>query len=252
MSQKTKTISAVIIARNEAPRIASCIASLGFADEIIVVDNGSTDKTAAIAKECSAKVVFSNEQSFSKIRMQGMEASVGEWIVYVDADEIVTDGLKRAICDAARNTDEDIAAYRFTRRNTYLGTPWPATEKLERMFKRTRLSGWFGDVHETPVVVGSVADLPGELLHSTHRTIVEMVQKTNAWSEIEARLRFVAHHPPVVWWRLYRVMITGFWNSYVRQGGYKAGTAGLIESIFQAFSMFITYAKLWELQQKKQ
>jgi hypothetical protein len=78
-----------------------------------------------------------------------------------------------------------------------------------------------------------------------------MVTKTNEWSLEEAKLRFDAGHPPVVGWRLIRVMITGFWRSFISQGGWKAGTVGWIESIYQGFSMFITYAKLWELQQKK-
>jgi hypothetical protein len=78
-----------------------------------------------------------------------------------------------------------------------------------------------------------------------------MVQKTNSWSDIEARLRLEANHPPVSWWRIIRVMITGFVNSYFSQQGWRAGTVGFIESIYQAYSIFITYAKLWELQQKK-
>jgi hypothetical protein len=78
-----------------------------------------------------------------------------------------------------------------------------------------------------------------------------MVEKTNKWSVIEARLRFDAGHPPVVWWRFPRVMLQAFSNSYITQGGWKAGAVGLMESMFQAFSIFITYAKLWELQQDK-
>ncbi|MCX6791872.1 MAG: hypothetical protein NT149_02440, partial [Candidatus Gottesmanbacteria bacterium] len=73
----------------------------------------------------------------------------------------------------------------------------------------------------------------------------------NEWSRLEANLRLDAHHPPVVWWRLLRVMTTGFSSSFFAQGGWRAGTMGWIESIYQGFSMFITYAKLWEVQQKQ-
>ena len=79
-----------------------------------------------------------------------------------------------------------------------------------------------------------------------------MVAKTINWSQIEAELRFKSNHPPMSWWRFIRVIITGFVNSYFIQKGYKAGTAGLVESIYQAFSMFITYARLWEMQQEHQ
>ena len=78
----------------------------------------------------------------------------------------------------------------------------------------------------------------------------EMLDKTNDWSDIEAQLRLDTHHPPVVWWRLLRVMFTGFTRSYIDQRGWRAGTVGWIESIYQAFSMFITYARLWEMQNK--
>jgi hypothetical protein len=78
-----------------------------------------------------------------------------------------------------------------------------------------------------------------------------MLNKTIEWSKIEAQLRLNAHHPKVVWWRLIRVMLTGFWDSYIKQGGWKAGTAGFIESIYQAYSMFVTYATLWEMQKEK-
>jgi hypothetical protein len=77
-----------------------------------------------------------------------------------------------------------------------------------------------------------------------------MIAKTNEWSEIEAQLRFNNDHPIISWWRIFRVMLTAFWQSYVKQSGWKAGTVGLIESIYQAFSMFVTYSKLWEMQNK--
>ncbi len=77
-----------------------------------------------------------------------------------------------------------------------------------------------------------------------------MVEKTNNWSEIEADLRFKVHHPKITTLRLVKVMITGFTQSYFKQNGYKNGTEGFIEAVYQAFSLFITYAKLWEKQQK--
>jgi hypothetical protein len=77
-----------------------------------------------------------------------------------------------------------------------------------------------------------------------------MLNKTIDWSQTEAQLRYSGKHPKMAGWRFFRVMATGFFNSYIRQKGYKAGTAGLIESIYQGYSMFITYARLWEMQQK--
>ena len=77
-----------------------------------------------------------------------------------------------------------------------------------------------------------------------------MVNKTLAWSKIDAELRFKSGHPRMTWWRFPRVMLTAFFDSYIKQGGWKVGTIGLIESLYQSYSIFITYARLWEMQNK--
>ena len=87
-------------------------------------------------------------------------------------------------------------------------------------------------------------------MHYTHRDLESMVNKTAAWSSIEAAQRYKQNHPKISWWRFPRVMLTAFFNSYIIQGGYKAKTVGIIESVYQAFSIFITYAKLWEMQKQ--
>ncbi len=242
-------LSAIIIAKNEEERIAKCLNSVAFADERIVVDNGSTDKTADIARAEGAKLFTAAEKDFSGLRDLGLKEATGTWILYIDADEEVDEKLQKEIRDTIESTDQNIY---FVRRDTYfLGYHWPHKDKVERLFLRSALRGWQGTLHETPLYVGSIGMLMNPLIHSTHRTLEEMVIKTNEWSAVEAKLRLDAHHPPVVWWRLLRVMITGFNRSFFAQGGWRAGTVGWIESIYQAFSMFVTYAKLWEMQQKK-
>lgn len=242
-------LSAIIIAKNEEGRIVKCLESVAFADERIVVDNGSVDRTATLAHDHGAKVFTAAKKDFSDIRQLGLREAAGKWVLYIDADEEVTSPLRTEILKIIRSGNS--SAY-FIRRDTYfLGRHWPYKDKVERLFLRSALRGWQGTLHETPLYVGTVDTLTNPLIHRTHRTLEEMVAKTNEWSHLEAKLRLEAHHPPVVWWRLLRVMITGFWRSFFGQGGWKAGTAGWIESTYQAFSMFITYAKLWEMQQKK-
>ena len=107
------------------------------------------------------------------------------------------------------------------------------------------------ELHESAKIKGTVGRLSGELLHFTHRNLDSMLQKTIEWSEIEAQLRINAHHPTMTWWRFLRVMLTAFYDSYIRQKGWKVGVVGIIEAMYQSFSMFITYARLWEMQQKK-
>lgn len=243
-----KTISAVIIAKNEGERIAECIESLSFCNEIHVIDNNSTDGTAVVAGKMGAKVHSYQNKSFAELRNYGLKLVKTDWILYVDADERVSEDLGKEIHETIQG-NSSFSAFRLRRVNFYLGnTEWPKQEFLERLFKTERLKKWVGELHESPEVDGEISTLSNPLHHFTHRTLSEMVAKTLEWSQVEAKLRFDQGHPRVVWWRFPRVMLTGFFNSYITQGGWKVGTVGLIESIYQAFSMFITYARLWELQ----
>ena len=250
-------ISAIIIAKNEENMIADCLDSVSFCDEIIVVDGGSEDRTVEIAKRMGAKVYLLETNDFSKLRNFGLERARGEWLLYVDADERVDKVLKEEISHLISFSDrrEKLNSYFLKRKNFYLGTSakneWPYIEKLERLFKKDDLKGWRGELHESPIIRGKIGELDGYLLHHTHRDLTLMLNKTIEWSKIEAQLRFKAGHPQMVWWRFLRVMFTAFFDWYIRQKGFKLGTVGLIESIYQMFSMFISYARLWEMQRQK-
>lgn len=245
-------VSAIILTKNAEELIADCIDSVSFCDEVIIIDDNSTDRTADIAKLLGASVYQHEFKSFSDRRNYGLRKAKYKWILYVDSDERVSKELEASIKkQVLSERDTAYSAYRLQRKNFYLGKhEWPYVERLERLFNKNDLTGWKGELHETAEVKGDIGELEGFLLHYTHRSLTSMVEKTIVWSEIEAELRFRAHHPKMTWWRFFRVLFTGFYGSYVKQQGYKAGTAGLIESIYQGFSLFITYARLWELQNK--
>ncbi len=251
MSPKSTDLTVIVLAKNEEARIKECLQSVAWAHEIIVIDNGSTDDTKKIALSMGAKVIGDKKQDFAHLHTVGKEHATGPWLLYIDADEVVTLELQKEITEAISGQSSAINGYEIRRKNYYLGRPWPADEFILRLMRKASLVGWHGALHETARVEGSVGRLTALLMHYTHRTLEEMVAKTNIWSETEAKLRLEAHHPPVVWWRLVRVMITAFFDSFIRQGGWRAGTVGWIESMYQAFSMFITYAKLWEMQNQK-
>ncbi|MBI2031285.1 MAG: glycosyltransferase family 2 protein [Candidatus Levybacteria bacterium] len=244
-------ISAVVITKNEEEKIKDCIESISFCDEIIIVDNNSQDKTCEIAHKMGAKVFSLKSDSFSDLRNFGLEKASFEWILYVDADERVSEKLREEISLAVNNFRNGIVSYRFKRKNFYFGNhEWPYIEKMERLFLRKKLKSWKGKLHESPIFDGDIKELEGFLLHFTHHDLSSMVTKTLSWSEIEAGLKFSNNHPKMTWWRFPRVMLSAFLDSYIKQSGWKAGTAGIIESIYQAFSIFITYARLWEFQNK--
>lgn len=244
------TISAIIIAKNEEKMIGDALSSLSFCDEIIVIDNESGDKTKKISEEKDAKVYTISSNDFSEIRNLGISKASNEWILYIDADERVDDKLKSSI-KKILSEGSKYSAFKLKRKNYYLGkNEWPKIEKLERFFKKEKLKKWQGKLHESPVIDGEIGELDGFLLHFTHRDLESMLSKTIEWSNVEALLRFNSGHPKITWWRFPRVMLTAFLSSYIRQGGFRAGAVGVIESIYQSFSMFITYAKLWELQKE--
>lgn len=250
MIQKTRRISAIILAKDEEDRIEECIRSLSFCDEILVVDNGSTDSTKKKAEKLHARVLSDNSTSFAHLRNVGSTAVDAVWLFYVDADELVSQELGESVKRAIVH-DDSYAGFSVERVNRYLGVQFPQKEHMVRLIRKSSLLHWQGDVHETPVIKGKLGMLEGALRHDTHRSLTHMVEKTNTWSAVEAKLRFDAGHPPVVWWRIIRVMITGFYDSYIIKQGFKVGAAGFVEAMYQAFSMFVTYAKLYEMQRKK-
>jgi glycosyltransferase involved in cell wall biosynthesis len=245
-------ISAIILVKNAENLIADCLDSVSFCDEIIVIDDTSTDRTADIAERLGAKVYSQTTRSFAEKREFGLKKAKNKWVLYVDVDERVSPELKENILSIVNKTKDEYSAYRIQRKNFYFGKhEWPTIEKLERLFKKSDLKEWHGEVHETAIVDGTIGELEGFLLHYTHQDITSMVAKTIEWSKIEADLRMRTNHPKMSWWRFFRVMVTAFYDSYIKQKGYKAKTAGLVESMYQSFSMFITYARLWEMQEER-
>lgn len=243
-------ISGIIITKNEEEMIEDCVKSLSFCDEVIVVDSYSTDNTVSITERLGAKVVQTKFTDFSAVRDFALSLSLGDWILYLDADERATDEFKQELVETIKNYREGsgIGGYFIRRKNFYYGRDWNYIDRVQRLFYRKFFIGWEGKVHETPRIKGKFGKIKSPVLHYTHRDLTKMVEKTNEWSEFEAELRFKAHHPKMNLFRFVRVMLTSFVKSFFFEKGYKNGTAGLVEGIYQAFSMFITYAKLWEKQ----
>lgn len=245
-------LSVIILAKNEAEMIGECIDSVKSlnAYEILVIDDGSADDTISIAQHKGATVITHNKKNFAEAREFAMHKAKGDWLFYIDADERLSTQLADEMKNVISNNSPVISGYCVRRVNYYLGRRWPKEETIARLFQKIKLKGWFGEVHETAKVDGTLGVLKAPLYHYTHCNLSEMVANTGVWSEVEAKLRFDAKHPHVVWWRILRVMGTTFFDYYFTQGGWKVGTVGIIESMYQSFSMFVTYARLWELQNK--
>lgn len=251
MNKKKQTISAVIIAKDAEDKIKGCIKSVDWCDEILVVDTGSKDKTPQISKNLGAKVFKYKKGSFADWRNQGIKKAKSKWILYIDTDERVTKGLKKEIFAKMRQKDS-LGAYAIPRKNFILGKEfrhggqWP--DYVKRLFKKDKLRKWTGAVHEEPDFEGQLGHLKHHFIHQKHDSFTDMVEKTNKWSEIEARLMLEAGHPKMNIARFLTAMTREFVLRIIRQRGYLDGKEGTIYSLYQVWSRFLSYAKLWEMQ----
>jgi len=253
MEKNKIMISAVLFVfwPDEANYIEACLQTLDWADEIIVIENSANDETIKVVKKYTQKVYKSKSNSFAERHNLGKELSKGDWIFYIDADERVSRSLSAEIKNSINGS---LDAYEVRRVNFFLakevryGDRYP--DYVVRLFRKSKLVSWTGIIHESSNVDGKIGRLSNPFFHLTHRNIFSMLEKTINFSEHEAQLRLKANHPPVVWWRLPRVFITELWTRMVKYQGFRQGTEGWIDGFFQALSMFIVYARLWELQRK--
>lgn len=244
------TLSALILAANEEKFIKDAITQLDFADEIIVLDQGSQDRTVEIAKKYTDKVFVNHQQSFDQARNLLAAKAKGEWLLYVDADERLNQDLEKEIREACQDSKYD--AFYFPRKNIVLGKWlkhggwWP--DYVPRLFKKEKLDRWQGLVHESPLVSGRFGYLKNPINHLTATSLEKMLAKTTRWAKIEAELSFKANHPKVTIIKVIKSFIFEFANRYFLKIGFLDGSVGLIEAIFQGLHQCARLTYLWELQ----
>lgn len=247
-----KKLSVVILGQNVAEEIVPAMKTARFADEIIYVDTytGSTDDTLKLARKYADKIVKSPTYNFSDWRNDGAKAASGQWLLYLDSDERITPRLAREIISVLDQTE--YAAFTISRYEIFLGkhlNHWPDPRVL-RLIKKTALKGWRGKLHEQPSIEGKVGLLREQLVHLSHKNIDEKVTSTMKWSRLEAEMLFKANHPKMAGWRFARIMLTEWYDRFIKQRLFLDGTEGWIEVIYQMFSKFLTYERLWEMQRK--
>lgn len=247
-------LSVIVITYNEEKWIDNCLRSVrDIADEIIIVDCGSQDKTLDICLSYQTKIFHHKWQGYSAQKNFALSKTAGDWIFFIDADERLSKELKSEMLEALNQTG--FPAYEIPRRNILLGQVvyhggW-APDHVTRLAMKESIIGWKGNLHEELVTKGKKGKLNGHLYHLSHRGINWMLEKSSRYTPIEARLRFESGHPKVTWWRILRVMLTEFWHRLIVKYGWRDGEVGWIESISQAFNIFLIYVHLWEMQKGK-
>ncbi len=252
-------LSIIVLAGNEEKMIVDCLKTCSWAKEIILVAANSTDNTVNLAKKTipSIKIVKTFDEynkNFSKWRNLGFKSSNQKWIFYLDADERISLKLKKKIIKTI-NSSALFSHYAISRANHFLGQrvryggTYP--DYVKRLFNRDFFQGYQGVLHEQPIITGKMGYIDVDLLHYTHRDLTSMVNKTLVWTDTEAQALFKSGHPPVVWWRFIRMMLTKGWERLIKQQMWRDGQVGWISVMFEVFNTFLIYARLWELQQKQ-
>jgi glycosyltransferase involved in cell wall biosynthesis len=235
-------VTVVIPTLNEADRIADIIASLAFADEIVVVDGGSTDSTSSIAKDLGANVLVSEGPTIAAQRNRGIASARNEWILALDADERPTPELVNEVAAVLRSPTHD--AYRIRFRNFYGGRElrhgqW-ARDWHVRLFRR-QYRFLERRVHERLEDVSSVGTLRGEILHTPYRDFHDHIQKVVRYSQLGAEdLR--RRGARITAWHLLVRPAWRFTREYIFYGAFRAGRLGIVTAATSALAAFLKYA----------
>jgi glycosyltransferase involved in cell wall biosynthesis len=243
------TLSAVIITKNAASSLGECLASVAFADEILVVDSGSTDGTPALAKARGARVLEHAWLGFGAQKRFAVEAAAHDWVLCIDADERVSPALRDAI---ARELAAPAArVYAVARCNRFLGRWLRHGEGYPdwsvRLFHRAH-ARWSDDpVHEKVLTRERVGTLAGDLLHDSAETLEKYLDKQNRYTSLQAQaLRATGRRATVL--HLALAPALRFVKFYVLRLGFLDGAPGLVHIAIGCMNSFNKYAKLMALE----
>lgn len=251
MRARSVPVTVVIPTLNEADRLLACLRSVAWAAEVVVVDGGSTDGTVAMASDGGARVIAGGWATIADQRNAGIEAATHDWVLALDADERADGALAVAIAGAVAAPEHD--GYRLRYRNWYLGAPldrgrWGREAHL-RLFRR-RFRYRVQRVHEGLDFQGSSGVLAGLVLHDSYRDLSHQLRKVQRYGEWGAA--DLAQRGVQVTWR--QLLVHPGWRfvqHYLLQGMWREGMRGLVVSAVHAWSGFVKYAVLWDLQRQR-
>jgi len=246
-------LSVILITKNEVSSVRECLESVSFADEIVVLDSGSTDGTVALSREFSGRVYETDWPGFGPQKNRALDRAAGDWILSIDADERVTPAL-RAEIEAAVADPRGNVAFRIPRLSSYCGKYirrsgwWP--DYVLRLFRKG--SGRFTDdlVHERVVVDGPVGSLTKPLIHESFESLEDVLDKVNAYSTYGAAMMHRRGKRAGLW----TAVGHGFWSffsTYVLRAGFLDGREGFMLAVSNAEGTYYRYLKLMLLREKK-
>lgn len=246
-------LSAVVLTKNEEKNIERCLQSLGWVDEIIVIDDFSRDNTVKIAESRGARVFQKKlERDFSSQRDFGLEKVKHDWVLFIDADEVVTSSLAKEIVRRLKKTSAN--GFQIPRKEFFINRPlrsadkpswdWsPGPLKLLRLGKKT--SGkWQGKVHEVWKIRGKIGDLHQPIYHYSYTNLTKALKKINFYSSIRAESVF-KKGGKISAIQIFTYPTVKFLKNFFWHLGFLDKTTGLIFSTLMSLQSFLVKAKLW-------
>jgi glycosyltransferase involved in cell wall biosynthesis len=243
-------ISAAIIVYNEEDNISELCETLSWADEIVIVDSASTDRTVELAQRYTDKIYQRDFRGFQDKHEYADSMTSGDWIFWIDADERVTPELRSSIEHLREMGGNELAdGYRIARRTWYEGRwikhgGWYPDFQM-RLYRKAG-SYWDGVApHQTARVRGRVETLDGELLHYTKRDLSEHHRVTERYASLAAE--FLADRGETASGsKIFFSSVAAFVRTYLLKQGFRDGVPGLMIAMFTAYGVFLKYAKVWE------
>jgi glycosyltransferase involved in cell wall biosynthesis len=243
------TLSVIIIALNQEANIGDCLASVSFADDIVVVDTGSTDRTVEVARACTDRVLTTDWQGFGPTKNYALDQARGDWVFSLDTDERVPPALQAEIL-ATVAADGPLDGYRVARKNYFCGRwirhlGWYPDYTL-RLFRRGQ--GRFRDreVHEEVVVAPPVGTLKTPLEHYSYRSVSDYVARMDRYARLAALELAKAGRRPRPGELFFRPLLS-FFHLYFIRLGFLEGTSGYTLAVLMSMYKFLKYYYLREL-----
>lgn len=254
------SITGIILAKNEEEHIAKCIKSINFCDEIMVIDDYSTDKTVEVINELDNKKVkiisHALSDDFSQSRNFGLDQAQNEWILFVDADERISEALAFEISNVLSNwingTENEYGGFYIKRFDSIWGKKLKYGEsgiKLLRLAKKNS-SKWEGKVHEEWKIKGKIGTLNNSIIHYPHRTTAEFLERINFYTDLRAKelysKKIKTNMLSIVLYASGKFVLI-----YLLKRGFLDGISGLVYALLMSLHSFLVRGKLWLLWNKK-
>jgi len=240
-------LSVIVITKNEEKNIADCLASVAWADEIIVVDNNSSDKTVELCREYTDKIIVTKDwPGFGLQKKRALDKATGDWVLSLDADERVTEPLYNEIKQVLQDTEA--TAFRIPRLSQYCGrwikhSGW-SPDYVLRLFRRGKAQFSEDIVHEKVILLeGELGTLKNPLKHYSFNSLEEVLDKTNSYSTANA----LKSHQQGKKSSLGKAIVHGLWaffRTYIIRAGFMDGREGFILAVSNAEGTYYRYLKL--------